>query len=50
MRLIPINPLIPAKAGTQILWLGAAGSGADLRRTPRFVIWVPACAGMSGVG
>jgi hypothetical protein len=47
---MPFKPLIPANAGTQIVWLGEGGIGADLRRTPYFVIWVPAFAGMSGEG
>ncbi len=42
------HPLIPAKAGTQIIGLGNQVR-ADVLQALRSVIWVPAFAGMSGV-
>ncbi len=44
-----MSPLIPAKAGTQIVWLLGRGQGALQTSKPqRPMIWVPAFAGMSG--
>jgi hypothetical protein len=46
------NPLIPAKAGTQIEKRRAGISKrrpAPYRTLARHMIWVPACAGMSGL-
>ncbi len=50
MALDHSNPLIPAYAGTQIESLAASGIRADQKLTARFIIWVPAFAGMSGKG
>jgi hypothetical protein len=41
------KPLIPAKAGTQIIRLDAL-RWSKLLFTRRFFIWIPAFAGMSG--
>ncbi len=44
------KPLIPAKAGNQILWRKSTViSGGLLSFGLSFVIWIPAFAGMSGV-
>jgi hypothetical protein len=44
------SPLTPANAGAQIVCLALGGIGCDLLLAERFVIWVPAFAGMSGKG
>ncbi len=51
---MPINPLIPAKAGTQIIRRVCFPSLSPSRRikgqSQLHTIWVPAFAGMSGRG
>jgi hypothetical protein len=50
MALIYSTPLIPAKAGTQIVKRGLDRFAADQFWMARSVIWVPAFAGTSGEG
>ncbi|QUD87841.1 hypothetical protein [Phenylobacterium montanum] len=51
MRGLSLYPLIPANAGTQIIKLIARRIRAEITTQQlRHTIWVPAFAGMSGVG
>jgi hypothetical protein len=43
------HPLIPANAGTQIIWHDSQTMFRLTWRRSRLVIWIPAYAGMSGV-